>query len=201
MLLNPDSAMDRIEENYSLILAEIRRFALMLGAKVVPKPKVSMWMILIPILFIFYIYDMQKYKKGRSGFAEHYANTPERALVEAVAVLREGRPHDIAAIVAQSDLPAEGRAFLSDIYAALVEHYVSLLEAEGPDWATLIRHVYGNKTNYLLFLNRLNQLEKQLNQVLLDSMNTPTEGTGDIVRAMEVHSENLRRGEADLMFS
>lgn len=193
--------MDRIDEKKALILSEANQFAHLLGAKVVPKPRVSFWMILIPVLFVFYMNDIQKYKKARREFAQHYVKTAARAVDEAVAVLREERQPDIAAMVRLSELSSEGRDCLSEIYAALVEQALSLLKTEGTDWGSLVRNAYGNKTNYLLFLNRLNRLEKRLNEVLLPQMNAGTEGAGEIMRAVEKHSEDIRRTRAESIFS
>lgn len=193
--------MDTLDEKRALILAEARQFAHQLASRVVPKPRVSFWMILLPVLFVFYMNDIQKYKKARREFAEHYVRTLERAVAEAESVIREGRVPEVSSMLQHSELSEEARARLSEVYDSLVAHVLSLLKAEGSDWGSLVRGAYGNKTNYLLFLNRLNRLEKRLNEALLPQLSASTEGAGEIIRAVEMHSEEIRRASAESIFS
>ena len=81
------------------------------------KPKVSFWMVLIPILFVYFIYRMQTFKSGRMKFDEEFMTTRRRAMDAALdAVEASGRP-DIDAVVRNAGL-AEA---LKEPYAAWVE--------------------------------------------------------------------------------
>ena len=46
--------MSNLEEKKKLILAHEEKFAHGLGLKVIEKPKLSIWMILVPIIFVYF---------------------------------------------------------------------------------------------------------------------------------------------------
>lgn len=193
--------MSTVREKSSLILDHEQRFAGTLAVKVLNKPKLNIWMVLIPVLFVFHMYEWQRYKEGRKAFAANYLVTKKRALDEAVAVVEDGRKADPAALTAQSDLPAEARQKLAELYAVLVEHYEDLLRSDGDDFEALVRSTYKSRTNYLLFLNRLHNTEKALNLALKPHLSATTNGVNDIVSTIEHHSEAMRRGAAEAIFA
>ena len=53
-----------------------------------------------------------------------------------------------------------------DWLTVLIDHYMDLLQAEGDQIEDLIKSVYKSRTNYLLFFNRLNSVEKKFNSAL-----------------------------------
>jgi hypothetical protein len=55
-----------------------------IGAAVFEKPKVSFWMVLIPLLFLYFIYRMQRYRNGRVKFDEEFMVTRRRVMDLAV---------------------------------------------------------------------------------------------------------------------
>jgi hypothetical protein len=74
------------------------------------------------------------------------------------------------------------------------------MKTDGEDFASLIRAAYGSLTDYLLFLNRLNQAEQEVNKALKPDLEEPDEVINDIVSNMEVVSERLRRETAEIIF-
>ena len=87
------------------------------------------------------------------------------------------------------------------ILIVLIQHYTDLLRAEGVIIAELVRSAYRNRTNYLLFCNRLNQVEKELNAALRPHMKDNIEGFDDAVRRIEGVSVELRREDAEKFFA
>jgi len=79
--------MTELDKKKELILAHELEFANALGAAVFEKPKVSFWMILVPLLFLYFIHRMQTYKNGRIKFNEDFMDTRRRALECAVEAL------------------------------------------------------------------------------------------------------------------
>ena len=71
--------MNAIDRRKELILDRELDFANAIGAAVFEKPRVSFWMIMIPLLFIYFIYRMQKYKDGRIKFDEEFMAARRRA--------------------------------------------------------------------------------------------------------------------------
>ena len=83
---------------------------------------------------------------------------------------------------------------------ALIGHYQDLLLAEGDSWESLVQSAYKNRTNYLLFLNQLNDLERQFNAALTPHPKPTTEGVDEIVQRIEHWSESFRRDDAVKIF-
>ena len=81
--------------NRDLILKEEKRFAALVSAKVIDKPKLAVWMILIPVFFVFYFWQLTRYSDGRKTFAEEFMITRQRALDQALASVQAGKGPDI----------------------------------------------------------------------------------------------------------
>lgn len=192
--------MVSIQEKSAIIWASEEKFAHALASAVLDRPKISIWMILIPIIIVFHMFRFQKYVDGRKKFAEHYLIARKRALEANVRSLESGRLCDIDGLVKQADIPES----TTDEYAAwitvLCGYYADLLRAEGNSVEALIKSVYKNRTNFLLFLNRLNETEKRFNAALSPHLQKTTEGAEEIIERMERVSGVLRREEAERIF-
>jgi hypothetical protein len=193
--------MNELEEKGRMILAQERLFADILASRALSKPKPNVWMILIPIIFVFYMNDYKKYKDGRQVFADQYLMSRKRALDEAVASLTANRDPDLEPLVSVSDLPEAARQQYHDLLTVLIENYRDLLQTEGETVNDLVRAAYANKTNYLLFLNRLNRAEKELNAALRPVLDDTDKEMGDVIMTIERSSEELRRSRAEEIFS
>lgn len=183
-----------------LILDSELAFTRAIGAKVFEKPRVSFWMILIPILFLYFVYRMQRYKRGRIKFNDDFMMTRRRALDTALAAVETGRAPQTDDLVRQAGLsdklaPAYGRWVRT-----LVEYYTDLLKAQGDSFEALVRSAFRNRTEHLLVLNRLSAVEKDFYQALRPHL-AVTEGAADIVTVIEEQSRILRREQAEQIFS
>lgn len=188
------------KEKSEIILEQEEQFAIALATQIINKPQLSLWMILIPIFFVFYFTNLSKYKNGCKQFAENYLIDKKRALNEAVEVVNGGREPDIRALSELSDITSKAREKQANILAILIEHYSILLKSEGEDFASLIRSAYGSLTDYLLFLNQLNQAEKEVNKSLKPDLEKSIKGVNDIVSNMEDLSARFRRETAESIF-
>ena len=83
--------MVSVQEKSALIWAGEEKFSDALAAAVMDRPKISIWMILIPILIVYHMFRFQKYADGRKKFAKNYLITPELALEANVRSLESGR--------------------------------------------------------------------------------------------------------------
>lgn len=193
--------MDEISRKQDLILKYEEDFAHQLATRVIMKPRLTLWIILIPIFIVFYIMQLQKCINGRKGFAGHYLLGKRRALDEAVEIVRTGRKADIKKLVQLSDAPDIGGRERAEVLSILVEHFTNLLQSDGADYDELVRSQYRNQTNYLLFLNRLNRAEQDFNAVLSPHLKNEHDGVNGVVRTMELQSEKLRRETAEKIFS
>ena len=184
-----------------LILARERKFAAQLGRLVFSKPKLHTWMILIPFLFVFFIQDLMRYKKGRRAFSDNYLLSHEKALKEAEDALAQGRKPNAEVIARQADLQGKSQEKYAEFLTVLAEHYTWLLQAQGDSYESLVRSAYGNnRTNFLLFANCLNQAEKKLNQALTPQLSKEEDGVDLTIQKMEAASNQLRRTDAEHIF-
>jgi hypothetical protein len=193
--------MTNIRFQQNIIQQNEEKFALQLASKVLEKPKLSIWMIMVPIIFVYYFYKVQKYSEGRKKFAKNYLVSHNRALKAVVAAMDSGRECNCEALAQETNIPESVAPEYTAMIRILAQHYQDLLRAEGDTWEALIRSVYKDQTHYLLFLNRLNTVEKQFNSALKPHLQETTEGVDDIVQRMEHWSEALRRTEAEKIFT
>ena len=193
--------MTSLEDKSRYILEFEERFAYILATKVLNKPKLSLWMILIPFLLVFYMQSLQRYKTGLKAFADNYMTTPKLALEAAIAKLNQGEMLSLDTMPELKELSGEARQKLKELYDLLIEHYTDLLQKDGGSFEALVQSTYQNRTNYLLFLNQLNKAEKALNAALKPHLSMTTTGVNDIIRAIERYSEEIRRNTANLIFT
>ena len=187
-------------EKKALILEYEKRFAFDLSREVLESPKMSFWMILIPIFLLYHVYRVRRVVEGRKGFAEHYLITRKRALEESLSLVEKARNPNLQTILRDSNLPEEAKGPFKELFLLLVEHYADLLRSYGHDMPSLIRSAYKSRMNYLLFLNRLNKTEKQLADALRPQTANTAADIDFIVKAMEISTERLGRQRAELIF-
>jgi hypothetical protein len=192
--------MKGLERKKELILQRELAFANAVGAAVFEKPKVSFWMVLVPLLFLYFIYRMQKFKSGRMNFDREFMTTRRKALDLAVEALAADAKPDIDQIAGQTGLMSVLERPYASWLKALVDYYTDLLAATGDSFESLVRSAYRNRTNYLLTLNRLNTVEKDFYAALKPQM-AATEGAAAIIATIEEHSRRLRRELAESIFA
>jgi hypothetical protein len=192
--------METRETKRLLILDHETWFAQTLASRVLARPKLSVWMVLIPIIFVYYFYQFQKVMEGRKQFTDHYLKSRVRALDAAVEALETGERPDAEALASLSDVPEEVRPLQTEFLSILVEHYTGLLRAEGGDFVSLIRSSYRNRTNYLLLLNRLTRAEGKVNEALRPRLEKTQADVENVIRTVEEGSESIRRELAETIF-
>lgn len=192
--------MTALRDRKELIGDWERGLANAVGAKVFEKPQASFWMIVLPILFLYFLYRMQKYKTGRLRFEEEFLRTRRLALDLAEAALASGGKADLEAAVRGAGLIDR----LERPYAAwlreLVEFYMDLLKVEGARFEELVRAAFRNRAELLLRLNRLNRVEQEFYRALRPTL-AGTEGAHEILRVMAEEIERLRREMAGRVFA
>ena len=192
--------MGSIQEKSEIIWASEEKFAYTLASAVLDKPKISIWMILIPIIIVFHMYRYQKYVDGRNKFSEHYLLSRRQALEANVRALKSGRPCDIGALAARANISQNAKSEYSAWLRVICDHYNDLLRCEGDSIEALVKSAYKTRTNFLLFLNQLNDSEKRLNAALSPRLRETTNGVDEIIGRMEHASAILRRDEAAKIF-
>jgi hypothetical protein len=196
-----ENPMMPLDEKRDLILAHEERFAHALAREVLATPKMNFWMIFIPFILIYHMFRHKRVVDGRKEFTANYLVTRKRASEEAFDSAERGRKPRIDDLVRDSKLPQEARGPFRDLLTLLVDHYTELIRSPGHDMPSLLRSVYRSRTNYLLFLNRLNQTEKDLNRALRPHMSGGGSEIDDVMKRMEAASERLRREGTDRVFA
>jgi len=193
-------AMKGLERKKELILQRELAFANAIGAKVFEKPKVNFWMVLIPILFLYFVYRMQRFKSGRMKFDQEFMTTRRKAMDLAVEALETGQKPNIDRVARESGISGTLEKPYASWLRALVDYYADLLTANGDSFEALVRSAYHNRTNYLLTLNRLSTVEKEFYTVLKPRL-AATEGAATVIATIEEQSRRLRRDLAEQIFA
>ncbi len=189
-----------LAQKKELILEREVVFVNQVGAAVFEKPRVNMWMILLPILFLHLIYRMQKYKNGRMRFNSEFMITRRRTIDIAVEAVEKHCEPDVDQVVRQSDLNGELAKSYSQWVRVLAEFYMDLLAAKGNSFESLVRSAYGNSSNCLLAFNRLSTAERQFYSALRPRM-ADTGDAAAIIKTIQDRSHQLRRELAEEIFA
>ena len=183
------------------ILDHETMLAQLLARQVLDKPKPPLWMIFVPVFFVFFIQKMNQYKSGLEDFVENYLKSRRRALEAAVAAEESGIAVDMEALLETiGNIPQQARPLFAEWMGTLIEHYLLLLTSPGNDHSALVRNAYRNKTNYLLFCNCLNKAENAYNVALLPEMQGDSQDIHHIIQKMDICVTNLRRQDAETIF-
>jgi len=189
-----------IRENKDLIFRYEELQAHILASRVIFKPPLTAWYILMPLIFIYYFYRLQKYSKGRKDFVRNYMLSRRRALEEVADALEDDRPPDIEGFREFTIVPTEAMQEYLAWVRVLADHYTDLLKCDGTCCEDLIRSVYSGRGNYLLFLNRLNRSEQKLNRALTPGLEVDIPDVTETITLMETQVEQMRRAEAERIF-
>jgi hypothetical protein len=192
--------MKGLERKKELILQREVLFANAIGAEVFERPKVSFWMVLIPVLFLYFVYRMQRFKNGRLKFDQEFMTTRRKALDLAVQALETGVKPNIDRIARETGITDTLEGPYANWLRVLVDYYDDLLAANGDSFDALVRSAYRNRSNYLLALNRLSTVEKEFYAALKPQL-AATEGAAAVIAAIEEHSRRLRRDLAERVFA
>ena len=192
--------MTEIDTKVDLIVQYETIQARRLAERVIFKPPLTVWYILIPVIFVYYFYRLSRYANSRKEFVEHYMRSRRRAVETAAEGLAGDRPPDIEGLVARSSTPGEAKKAYRAYTKVLVAHYTDLLKAGGEDMDALLRSAYRNRGNYLLYLNQLGRAERDLDQVLAPVLAEEHPAVGETIALIEQQIEQLRRSEAERIF-
>jgi hypothetical protein len=198
------SVVQSLDEKYEIIRNREERFAFELAKQVIEKPKASVWLIFLPLLFVFYAQRLQKYKSSIQSFAKGFMVTKIIALDAALEEAKNNRVsrETIAARFPgpDSDEKKEMRQKQLDEIDILRQHYLLLLKVTGSSYQVLLKEAYGTSGTYRSFLNILFKAEEEVNQVVLQNLQ-PTAEAREVVERMEKLSERLREMEIEEVFA
>lgn len=191
-----------LEEKKQQILEYEEALAHTLARQVIDKPVPPIWMILIPIFFVFHAVKIKEYSKGLKDFAENYLVSRRRALDTAYESVLHNADPAIEPLIKQADaIPEKASPLYRRWITLLIDHYRNVLVAPGTTVQDRIRSHYRNKSSYLLFNNQLNTAENAFNRALLPEIEGDQQDILYIVDKLQKSSVELRRQEVDNIYS
>lgn len=192
-----------LEEKYDLLRERERTRALLVARSVIQRPEISLWMILLPILFIFHAMQIQKYKNGLHAFAENFVRTKFKALDFALEAVQEKKSPDIDVASCFPSLDA-GNEVMRRVCEKQVEeirvlfrHYRALLRAGGADFESLLKNAYEDAGKYRVFLNDLEKAEEEVNRHVTRHFQT-SEAALEVMKKMNLTLRALRKEDLDI---
>ncbi len=186
-------------EKSDLILKNEKRFCHRVSEAILDKPKLTVWMILIPVFFIFYFWQLKRYSQGRKDFANNFLITRERALDAACEAVAGDMDIEVDKLVQAEDIQEETRPQYRNWLVMLTKHYQSLILSKGDSYQELIRSSYRNHSNYRRFITHLNQVEQEYDAQLQPHLDI--ESVNDIIKRIETITARLRQQELREIFS
>ncbi|MBC2728368.1 NF038143 family protein [Desulfosporosinus sp.] len=198
------------DENYKSILAYETSMAQIITARVLEKPELSAWMILFPILFVPYMQRHSRYKESTKGFVAGFLYTKKIALDVAYKLYKnEISCEEAEGIIAESVRKnPKAEELISNIYHQqikeidlLCDHYLALLATEEDKYDQMVRSHYESEDNYLSFVIRLAQMEKEVNRAASATFKEDEVEVPRIMNKMETKLLELRTQEAKQIFN
>lgn len=194
-------SVDDLLEKYTSILQNEEALTAYVAGEVIEKPQLALWMILIPVFFVFYFFQLRRYKDGLRSFKRDFIITRQRVLEAVYQAMSVKEEVDIESLVSKGNAPKRADEAYRKWVNELILFFQSLLEAEGDDFASLVRFTYRKKSNYLLVLNKLNTVEKALNRALIPGLEVADDRTSQAVEAIERSTTTFRRNQAKELFA
>ncbi len=198
--------MAELGQKYEVILSYEEHFAYRLGREVIEKPAASVWMILLPILFVHHAQRISRYKAGVRSFARGILDSKQKALDMAVEDVESGseepcRQEDLFPEITSS-APEKDRMLVEKqvrVIRLQQRHYRRMLKAGGESYAQLLRSAYPHATQYRRFLESLSAAEQELNRYLIENVHTD-EASRVVVKKIERCCSEFREKEVRSFF-
>ena len=198
--------MSEVDRIYALIWSHEEQFAHRLGQEVIDKPVVSVWMILLPVLFVHHMQKVTSYRIAVRAFAEGVLEPRQKALDKARQDVESGESRDCGLddFFPSFEFASDRDRSIADrqvrVMTILQDHYRKLLQAGRESYQELLKQVYPGREQYRRFLDRLTAAEQDLNRYLTEEVHR-TEDSRAVVQRMETSCDVLRRKELDWFFS
>lgn len=192
--------IESLEAKNDIVYENERIFANRIAHKLIETPKLHIWMILIPVIFVFHFFNLSKASKGRKAFVHNYLITRRKTLEEVHLALEEKRKPDLEALAASNDVPDSIHHLYVDWLQALINHYTALLSAKGQSYDELVSHAYGSRKKYQEAVRRLNDTELRFTSALKPLAPKETQDATDIIEIMQEQTVLLRKHEVKRVF-
>lgn len=196
-----------LDTKYERILEQERSLAKRVANTVIEHPPITAWEVLIPIVFL---YNFLRFRRAREIFTLNFLFTKKLALEAAFGMIKREETKEAAMTRIKEKT---GQVLASDqkgIYSSkirqrqmreidlLIDHYCKLLNAEGKDYATMVKNTYTDWKNYTAFTEQLEQVEKEVIRAATQTLGNSS--ASGIASKMEETTERIRRAEIERIF-
>lgn len=194
-------SIPKLDANMALIEENERRFANRIAHRLIETPKLHVWMVLIPVIFVFHFFNLNKASKGRKLFVDNYLVTRRKTLQEVHDALEEQRPPDLETLAASKDVPDAIRHHYKAWLQTLIAHYTALLTAHGDSYDKLLKSAYRNHATCQEAIRKLNDAEMRFNSALKPLLPKESEDANSIIATMQETSVALRKEQLKNVFA
>ena len=196
-----------LDTRYENILTQENTVAKAVARRVIGQNPVTVWDVLIPIVFVF---NVLKFKRAREIFTLNFLFTKKLALQGAFDMIKTGQNREDALSQIRdrtSQILASDKKGIYSIkirqkqmreMELLLDHYFRILNAEGKDYVSMVKHAYGTRQNFAAFVKELEGIEKEVNRAAGQTVKTAS--APDIILKMEESTARLRAAEAENIF-
>lgn len=196
-----------LDTKYEKILSQERSLAKTVANGVIGQNPVGVWDVLIPIVFLF---NFLSFKRARETFALNFMFTKKLALEAAFNMIKRELNKEEAMTQIKDKTSQILASDKKGIYSVkirqkqmreielLIDHYYRLLNAEGKDYATMVKNTYKNRKDFAAFIMQLEQVEKEVNRAATQTLRTSS--APDIVSKMEEATDRMRAAEVERIF-
>ena len=201
-----DAATSSLDQKYRWIVNREWEVSHRIAVRLVDKPELSVWMILIPIIFLHFMHRASKFKAGLAAVSKELFISREFALLLARESIESGAEQAIdpeSRFPTGTDTPIGRQLREAELAVSrhLIAHYRRLLRADGNSYPELLRNAYGSETNYRQqYLQPLLVLEQRIADCARQLAEDPAEAEQTIaiiIRSRQVlRDEEIRHGFA-----
>ena len=195
------------KKKYDLILAHESAIARSVALAVIQPKPLSVWEVIIPILFIF---GYMKSKETREIFAQNVLFTKKMAMQAALDMLKKGQTREFVVKRIRSKTRDMIASIPGGIYSAeirqeqlkeidlLIDHYCKLLNSEGDNYDSLVFNAYRTSHGLADFFKQLQEAEEDVARAAHDTLGSDAD-THTLER-MKVVTRESRIKETEKIF-
>lgn len=207
VLQNLKKRKSPLETRYRAILAGEQRLANAVVKAVILPPAISVWDMMIPLLFIF---KLATFRNARDTFLKNILYTKTLAL-SAAADIAGGRDQktvwlEVEARTNQVLASVDARIYSKEIREKqlaeinlLLTHYTRLFQANETDYGGLIATAYARRQAYENFLENLREAEKKTMAAARNTLGDQADHT--IANKIETTTYRLRQQFSEKIFA
>lgn len=190
-----------IEEKREWILENEHQLASRISHEIIHKPELSIWMIVIPVFFVYFFFQLNRSVSAKKEFVQHFVSTRKNILSEAYALSESKEKPEFEEMAKNEAIPDCAVEAYKTWANVLFEHYQKLLQAEGHTFEELLISAYGQSKSFLEYIKQLGSTEKVLNNALRPELEKSSEEVSDVIGSIERYSEKIRMSDARDLFS